>query len=111
MDGFELDMVEEQILSFEIQPKIHQHYVDDCFDTVENKNQDPILLKRLKSLVSESQFMHETENKGSPNFLDVQFSKMGDRFLASCNVKPINMGLYKLFSFIILQSMIQRSGP
>ena len=98
MDGFAVDIVEEQILSCETQPKIHQHYVDDCFDIVKNKSQGRILLKSLKSFNSELLFMHETENKVSLSFLDVQFSRMGNRFSASCNMKAINMGLYKLFS-------------
>ena len=47
MQRFAFDIVKEQISSCDIQPEIHQHYLDDCFDIIENENHIPVLLKIL----------------------------------------------------------------
>lgn len=95
MAGFALDMVEQELENFQVQPEEHRHYVDDCFDVLEDENLVEPLLTAMNGVIPDIQFTVEKELNRKLNFLDVTIHRSEDnRLQTSWFVKPTNTGLY-----------------
>jgi hypothetical protein len=100
MASFALQMVEEKIDNYPgAMPLLHKHYVDDCFDVFETKEQAASFLAFLNEQLPELRFTMDNEQNGELVFLDVIVSRNPQKgFSTRWNVKNTNTGLYIPFN-------------